>query len=298
MRKRLTSKQLFAENRKDGLFPGDIGNEERDEKYYDVKEFNNEASEFKPGWDLAEKYDIEDKRDEMNFGIHKDVKAFNLAQRAIMLAHMFLGSKASEKQIEYQASQFMKMGAKGVAASIKLWKATEDVPEETEEVEKTACDEVKVEDKEACKACEDAPAAPVEETKTAGETCEETPADEKVKTDLTDAEDTIAKEEKNDVSELEACDDETEPALEVEVTPEVAPFETDLTVDEVKPDPTLEAIFAGEEVALPEEKPTEKTASKKGISHMAQPKLNPNKDENEVKKLSMIWTDLAVPNNL
>ena len=75
MRNRLTSKTLFAENRKDGIFPGDIGNEERSEKYYDVDEFNNEASEFKPGWDLPEKHDIKDERDEMNFGVKKDIKA-------------------------------------------------------------------------------------------------------------------------------------------------------------------------------------------------------------------------------
>ena len=286
MRKRLTSKQLFAENRKDGLFPGDIGNEEREKVYYDVDEFDNEASEFKPGWDLPEKNTIDDKRDEMNFGIKKEFKAYNMARRAVLMAQAFLGQNATEDQVEFQASQFLKLGDAGIKASLKLWKATEEC---AEEIEAPAVEPAKV---------ETADENPEDVKETPAEVPAETPADEKVKVDETDADDTADKID--DVSELEAVDKTEAPVEEVvEETVEAVPAETEMELD-VEADPTLEAAFADEEVEIPEEKPVASVTAKKkeGISHMAQPKLTTAAVKNEANELDMVWTDLSVPTHL
>lgn len=292
-RKRLTSKTLFAESRKDGIFPGDVGNEERDEFYYDVKEFNNEASELKPGWDLPEKYDIEDKRDEMNFGVKKsEVRAFCNARRAIMLAHAILSPKASEAQIEAQSAELMRLRPSTIYALLKFTRAGETIVDKAEDVAEKAEKEVpetvaETVDTSTTVKAEETPAETVEETT---ETVAEAPA--------ATEETAPAAETTEDVTEIEANE---EPELTIEVPEAPATSEAELTITEVEPDPELQAAFGDEEIEVTEDETTEAPApavtAKQGVRHLAQPKLTANAQPNQ-NELDLVWKDLETPANL
>ena len=145
MRKRLTARNVRAESQADGLFPGDIGNEERAKNYHDPNEYSN--YELQEGWDIPEKNaePIKDERDEVGFGISKTASKFRLAKHASVLAQLCLGDDCPDEVLEDQARDFMKMGDEAIVASIRRWKATEPAPapaEETQEVE--AGDEILV----------------------------------------------------------------------------------------------------------------------------------------------------------
>ena len=324
MRKRLTARNFRAETQADGLFPGDIGNEERAKNYHDPSEFSN--YDFQPGWDTQDPNapKINDERDEIGFGIPKTAKLYRKAKCAAILAQMYLGDEAPEKALEDQARDFMKMDQDAIVSSIRRWKATEEVAPEQD---KTSCGdqekEVKADEVEQEKAPETADAnaeAPATETETevaagegegedgaAGEEVksgdEETACDavkscDEVKScDQTTACDGI--KTNDDVSEI-ASGEEDAPEMNVEIPPacdqgEITSFDDELKEGEA--DPQLQALFAGEE---PEKEVVpETTASvrkaKKGIKHLAgQPKLA-SSDSIGIKELQGLWTNLKAP---
>lgn len=286
MRKRTTSQTLFAESRKDGIFPGDIGNMERDKFYYDEKEFNNEASEFKEGWDTPEKTEIKDERDEMGFGIMKEIEKQYKARRAVLLAHALLGSDAPDSMILAQGKLFyLGMKDSDIVASLKNWKAADEavVTEETEEEKTEETPEVTTEE------------APKADEKPAEETVEETVTEETAETP------------EENVDELEATEETTvaedEPEeLTVDITDAPDTSEAELQVVQVEPDPELVAAFADEPyegAPVEEETKASVTASKKtGIKHMPQPKLTASASKSEEEELRSIFAGLATPDNL
>ena len=82
------------------------------------------------------------------------------------------------------------------------------------------------------------------------------------------------------------------------VQPATVPVETDVQIDEVQPDETLEAAFGDEEVEVEVEDAPKVTASKKqGISHMAQPKLTASTKVNGFD-IKDCWTELETPEHL
>ena len=280
--KRLTSQTLFAESRKDGIFPGDIGNMERDKFYYKQDEFNNEASEFKPGWDLQEKTEIKDDRDEVGYGIMKKVNDEKKARRATLLAHALLGSNASDSMIVAQGKVFYHgMSNEDIIASLKNWKAADEL----------------------------------EETETETETEETTPAAQETTTETTPETETEIKTEEtvetpeNNVEEIEttqettaAAEDEQDLELNIPDAPDTS--EAELQITQVEPDPELQAAFMDEPYDGPSVKEDEPkaavTANKKtGISHLPQPKLTASATPtSEKEELAAIFAHLATPDVL
>ena len=294
MRNRLTAKTLLAESQADGLFPGDVGNEERKKFYHKVDEYDNGASEFKEGWDTPVKYDIKDERDkDTNIGIMKTANAYRTAKQAITLATMLLGDKAPEKEIRAQAREFMALGYRGICNSIRRWAATEP---SCPECGNQPC---------TCKADEEAPKeeAPAEtatapaETATAPAEASEVPADAPAETATAPAENTPATDAPVENGEA--------PALEIDI-PEAQPDgPTDLgdgSMNDVAADPELQALFSDEEPAEDGEAsdetataPASQTASKKaGIKHLGgQPHLAASQ-KSAIDELASCWSGLTV----
>lgn len=295
MRKRLTAKTLKAESRLDGIFPGDIGNEERDKNYHDVGEYSN--YELQEGWDIPEKNipKIDDKRDEIGFGIPKTADIFQTAKAATVLAQMYLGDSAPDVIVEDQARDFMKLGHRRIVAAIKRWKATEPAPA-VEETEEKTCPEC-ASAPEACKAGEvEVPA--VEEKAQAPVTATEDVAP------IATTETTEIESNADELTEPIEANEEEAPEMELEIPPaaeEVSgpSFAGSEDLNQAVADPELEALFAGEEledIPMPaEESPVAKKASKQGVKHLGgQPKIA-SAESFGVKELEGIWTDLKIP---
>jgi hypothetical protein len=141
------TKKVVAESQADGLFPGDVGNEERKKNYRKIDEYhtfeqtvNHELPDMRHEWQ-------EDKHDEVGMGIPKKAtKAMivNAATNATKLAYFLLGEKASDQIIEQQARDFMRLGSVRLESAIKRFAETKDLYEDEE------CDgaECEVEDSE------------------------------------------------------------------------------------------------------------------------------------------------------
>ena len=299
MRKRLTAKTLKAETRADGLFPGDVGQPDREERaYHAVDEYNNEASELKEGWDTTSKEDTwsaSNEREEGGWGKRSKLASaamrFRTAKKATVLANMLLGDEAPVEEIKEQAKEFMALGYRGICASIRRYADT--MPEEVK-----ACGEEGV-----CPTCggkavaEEAPAAtPAVEA--------ETEADPEVKADEENLPEVEAETEEVDLEgEVEDTPAEPaeEPAMVIDIPEEgeaigQEAFNPDAQVGEGVADPALEAMFSGAEEA-PAATPAEEkvTASKKaGIKHLAgQPKLV-SASKVSAEDLSNLWESLTV----
>lgn len=276
MRKRLTARNVRAESQADGIFPGDIGNEERAKNYHSPDEYSN--YDWQPGWDVPDPNapKIDDGYDKIGFGIPKTADVYQTAKAAAVLAQMYLGDEAPDEAIEDQARDFMKLGHRRIVASIKRWKATEPTPA-TEAPS----------DPETCKAgSEEALAEDVkadEETATAAPVVE-TPAERPAVEDL---------------GEIVTGDEEA-PEMQLEM-PEVtegadaAPvFAGSEELNQAESDSELEALFSGEEVGE-NDTPVAKKASKRGIKHLGgQPKFA-SVELNGVKELEGIWNGLKIP---
>lgn len=287
MRKRLTARNVRAESLADGIFPGDIGNEERAKNYHSPDEYSN--YDWQPGWDVPDPNapKINDERDEIGFGIPKTADVYQTAKAAAVLAQMYLGDEAPDEAIEDQARDFMKLGHRRIVASIKRWKATEPAPAgETPATETPA-------EPEACKTgSEEAPAtpkAPEEEVKAGEELAPAAPAEE------TPTEESVVE----DLGEIVTGDEEA-PEMQLEM-PEVAGdvdagplFTGSEDLNQAESDPELEALFSGEKVDEPEA-PVAKKASKQGIKHLGgQPKFA-SVELGGVKELEGIWNGLKIP---
>ena len=130
------SKKIVAESQADGIFPGDIGNEERKKNYRKVDEYhtfeqtvNHELPDMRHDWQ-------DNPRDEVGMGIPKKATKtmiVNAATNATKLAYFLLGEKASDQLIEQQARDFMRLGSVRLEAAINRFAETTDLHDEEEE---------------------------------------------------------------------------------------------------------------------------------------------------------------------
>jgi hypothetical protein len=130
------SKKIVAESQADGIFPGDIGNEERKKNYRKVDEYhtfeqtvNHELPDMRHDWQ-------DNPRDEVGMGIPKKATKtmiVNAATNATKLAYFLLGEKASDQLIEQQARDFMRLGSVRLEAAINRFAETTDLYDEEEE---------------------------------------------------------------------------------------------------------------------------------------------------------------------
>ena len=300
MRKRLTARNVRAESRADGIFPGDIGNEERDKNYHDPSEYSN--YEFQEGWDtpVSENNWADDKRDEVGFGIPKTASSFHTARQAAAMAQCFLGEDAPIDEIEKQARVFMKLGYRNIVASLRRWKATEPTPEvdgqETEECEECQLP-VPQEQPEACKAGED------EET-VAPEACKAGDEDEQQAVPETATDPVACDNSTPDFNEVanNENEDEAAPALQIDVPPACDDnasnmFATEGELNQAEPDPELVALFSNDPANdEPVARVASKQTKKQGIKHLAgQPKLASAQESFGVKDLEGIWSNIKLP---
>ncbi len=125
MRKRLTARSVRAESRADGVFPGDVGNEEREKNYHDIGEYT--SYEHQEGWDIPvkEKSWEEDRRDETGFGIQRTINAYRRARDAALLAQLLLGEDASMDDLQKQACDFIKLGHPRIIAALRRWRTAD-----------------------------------------------------------------------------------------------------------------------------------------------------------------------------
>lgn len=126
---RLAANSKKAESQADGLFPGDVGNMERSKNYRKIDQYhtfeqqvNHELPDMRHEWQ-------DNPRDEVGFGIPKSAKKIvvTAALNATKLAYLFLGEKASEKMIEAQARDFMRLGSARLESSLKRFAETENL---------------------------------------------------------------------------------------------------------------------------------------------------------------------------
>lgn len=287
MRVRLTARKNFrrAESRSDGVFPGDIGNEDRSKNYHDIDEYTN--YDFKEGWDtpVQENTWEGEKRDEVGFGIPKTANRFLLAKNSAIMAQCFLGDEASSSALEKQARIFMKLGLANVRASLKRWKATEPVPEE--------------EAPEACKASEEC------------ENCEEqvVPQDPNQPAACR-ADDETPEENFGEIAAgdeaVAPADEDAAPQLQIDIPPAANDdatnmFATEGELNQAEADPELVALLSGDEENKSEEAPVasraaSKKKAKQGIKRLAgQPKLASTNGNFNLKNLEGLWANIKLP---
>ena len=152
------SKERLAESQKDGLFPGDVGNEERKKNYRKIDEYhtfeqtvNHELPDMRHDWQ-------DNPRDEVGMGIPKTAKKtlVTATANATKLAYFLLGKKASDEMIEAQARDFLRLGSDRLEAAVERFAETVDLyeDEEEEEIEDDFEDDEEFEDDD-CEDCED-----------------------------------------------------------------------------------------------------------------------------------------------
>lgn len=296
MRKRLTARGLTAEKRSDGLYPGDIGNPDAQKVYRDADEYSN--YDWQEGWDTPSDNKIEDKYDKVGFGVPKKVQAFRTAKKASVLASLMLGDEVSDKILQAQAKDLMKLGYSSICAAIRRMQAANDM------MEKAALEEEKkAEAPASTEACATPPVA-AEEVKASEEVkagAEEVKAEEPAPAEAP----APAPEDVSELTETAPAEEE-EPPMNIEI-PDAAPeavaegvFDPEKQLNIAEADPELERLFRNEEEPAEEEAPAAPTActrpvAKQGIKHIAtQPKLA-SSQANEVEELSHIWDHLAHP---
>ena len=322
-RKRLT--QRVAETKKDGLFPGDIGNEERpvvEQDKYDnyeqvpVYELKDERTEWK-----------DNPRDELNVGIPKVAKIYAAAHNAVKLATMFLGDKVADSVIEAQAREFMRLGSARLESSLKRYAESEELYKEDAPVEEESLEAKKKEVAPAnpAPAIEEKPALDVKPAVAAVAAAPVAPVVAEVKQADQNAAPVAASGIANDVKPVQEVSKEQEelqkapvataaaktadaleqaPAAEVpaEVPGEIAAEddgedffseETSLDDQDVEQDEELASLFAEDtkEEGIPKDvEASKKTAKKQGISKLgAQPKIASAK---KLDDLAGLWKDV------
>lgn len=190
------NKERVAESQKDGLFPGDVGNEERKKNYREIDEYhtfeqtvNHELPDMRHDWQ-------DNPRDEVGMGIPKKAKAsiVTATANATKLAYFLLGEKASDEMIEAQARDFLRLGNDRLSAAVERFAETVDLYEDEDEDE----------DYEDCEDCEDEECEDCEDE--AIEACDETPVVEETPADEVVAEEIpmMAEEEEAPAVEEEA----------------------------------------------------------------------------------------------
>lgn len=254
------SKERLAESQKDGLFPGDVGNEERKKNYRKIDEYhifeqtvNHELPDMRHDWQ-------DNPRDEVGMGIPKTAKKtlVTATANATKLAYFLLGKKASDEMIEAQARDFLRLGSDRLEAAVERFAETVDLYEDEEEeeieddfeddedFEDDDCEDCEDEEVEA--SCEEAPVMAEEEpaVEEAPVMAEEEPAvEEEAPAEMTDEDVQVAPE---------SVEDEAEEDVDFDFG-EVEGMEEDNTPDELK------AIFDEEEEVTASMPKTAKTKS-------------------------------------
>lgn len=311
---RLTSRARRAESISDGIFPGDIGNPDRKKVYRKMDEYHT----FEPSlnhWtpDMRDEWKKDKERDSVGLGIPRVAKVAVAAQNAIKLAMMLLGDGATEKQVEAQAKDFMRLGNARLVASIRRWEASDD---EGEAKEEKAEEKPKKKTKKKTKK----KVAPTDEAleKVEGEAVDVDEGDETVD-DVTDADsdddfdidsfidEALADTEgDDDFSDEEYSDDDfadvdiAEPADEAEI--DFGDDSGGIEINDAEAD--IEKVFDedfGNEEGNAEETVTEevaekpakkkKEARKQGVKTLGKPRLASRR----VDELEGLWSDLDVP---
>lgn len=277
---RLTNKSRKAESQADGLFPGDVGNMERSKSYRDMDHYhtfeqtvNHELPDMRHEWK-------EDKRDENNIPVPKVAELYAAAQNAIKLSMMFLGDNATQKMIQAQARDFMKLGNSRLVASINRWIETEEDEVETAEESEEVSDTVVTDEQEV----------EVPEV-----TEEEVPAEQPV-TEVADEEETTDEEMFEQEEEVIESEEEFDLDAEGEELNTDVDFDT-VEAEDADVDAELESIFEDEDTMVDDQNDVvAKVASKKqGIKRIAgQPKLV-RVASKKVDELEGIWTKLDRP---
>ena len=234
------SKERLAESQKDGLFPGDVGNEERKKNYRKIDEYhtfeqnvNHELPDMRHDWQ-------DNPRDEVGMGIPKTAKKtlVTATANATKLAYFLLGKKASDEMIEAQARDFLRLGSDRLEAAVERFAETVDLYEEEEEIEDDFEDDFEddeefedgeeIEDEE-CEDCED------EEVEAS---CEEAPV--------------MAEEEPVMAEEAPAVEEEA-PAVEEEATAEMTDEDIQVAPESVEAEAEEDVDFDFGEVEGMEE---------------------------------------------
>jgi len=152
-RVRLTQRRRDAAEFVD--YPGTVNQPDRTFRADD--EYENEDSWMVDGWelqDLPTRFD--DKRDEENIPLQttepsqsrkaKVAATRNAASKAVRLAMLLLGDKVSEKVIEGQAHDFMRLGSECLTNALKRYAGTEKLYAKKSEDEEVEAEDEEVEE--------------------------------------------------------------------------------------------------------------------------------------------------------
>lgn len=256
-RKRLTAKFKKAEDIKDGLFSGDVGNEERTQNYRKIDEYhtfeqavNHELPDLRTEW-------RDNPREESGHGIPKVAAVYMIARNATKLAMLLLGDKVASNVIEDQAREFMRLGSKRLSSALNRYADSEELYTEPV-VEEPVVEQAPIVEEPAV--AEEAPVAPVEEAPVAP--VEVPVVEEPVQEEAGD-------EELNLSDDVEIGEEEIEDFDDAE----------DINDEEIEIDEDLAAIFADDDFEDSEEDNQEqvveaKVAKKQGIKKLGgQPKV-------------------------
>ena len=214
-----------AESQEDGLFPGDVGNEERKKNYRKIDEYhtfkqtvNHELPDMRHDWQ-------DNPRDEVGMGIPKTAKStiVTATANATKLAYFLLGEKASNDMIEAQARDFLRLGSDRLNAAMERFAETADLYEEDDEDFE---DEEDFEDDEVTAEMEEEEVPAVEEEVTAEE---EVPAVE---------EETVVAEDLAVVADDEVT--EEVPAVEEEPVAEISDEDVQVAPESVEAEEEVE----------------------------------------------------------
>ena len=236
------SKERLAESQKDGLFPGDVGNEERKKNYRKIDEYhtfeqtvNHELPDMRHDWQ-------DNPRDEVGMGIPKTAKKtlVTATANATKLAYFLLGKKASDEMIEAQARDFLRLGSDRLEAAVERFAETVDLYEDEEEEEIE--DDFEDDDCEDCEEEEDCEDCKEEEVEAS---CEEVP--------VMAEEEPVMAEEAPAVEEEAPAVEEEAPAVEEEAPAEMTDEDIQVAPESVEAEAEEDVDFDFGEVEGMEE---------------------------------------------
>ena len=233
------NKERIAESQEDGLFPGDVGNEERKKNYRKIDEYhtfkqtvNHELPDMRHDWQ-------DNPRDEVGMGIPKTAKKtiVTATANATKLAYFLLGKKASDEMIADQARDFLRLGSDRLEAAVARFAETVDLYEDEDDL-----DEIEDEDFE-----DDYEGEGDDEEVTASD-CEEVMAEEdEVVAEEVAAEDEEVAPEAEEVVEDEVMAEEDEVLAEEEPVSEISDEDVQVAPESVEADDETETEVEIEE---------------------------------------------------
>ena len=134
---RMAARDRFADERTPES-PIDLGKNRTYRKIDQYHTFEPKKNHWIPDMDHEWKRD-QTEREPTNHGKLRNEQVFTAAKKATKLAMMFLGTNASDADIESQARAFMRMGDRAMTASIDRWAEAQEECEDGK-CKKGACD--------------------------------------------------------------------------------------------------------------------------------------------------------------